>query len=397
MIRCTIRPAALALAAVMSCAAAPRCVLAASGHALAAPPTRAATQYNLADKALAASGYDVVAYFPEGGGKPVKGSKEFEFEHAGARYRFSSRKNLDAFKANPDRYEPAFGGWCAYAMADGDKVEVDPESFLISNNRLFLFYKGFLNDTRSKWLKQPADLESKADAAWTRLTGEQPRRAGVAAAPQPLAPRLAKMKDDANTRLPADVRDLYERNIKAVAADPAIASALKVGDTAPDFDLPDARGGTVSLKALRAKGPVVLAWYRGGWCPYCNLELRALQERLADFTAAGATLVAISPQAPDGSLSTAEKNGLAFPVLTDAGNAVARRYGIAYTLPAELQQAFKGKLDLATINANAPDSLPVSATYVVAPDGRILFAHVDADYRTRAEPEEVLKAVRQTK
>lgn len=134
-------------------------------------PARAdVAELNLAKGALAIDGWDPVAYFTEGGGKPQKGKDEFQFVHRGVTYRFASKAHLDTFRATPDRFEPAYGGWCAYAMADGRKVEVDPESFLIQDGELLLFYNGFFSNTRKAWHKEGAEkLRDKANKEWTRV------------------------------------------------------------------------------------------------------------------------------------------------------------------------------------------------------------------------------------
>ncbi len=143
---------------------------------------------------LAIQGWDPVACFPEGGGKAAKGSPKLSAVHGGVTYRFATGANRKLFLADPWRYEPAYGGWCAYAMADGEKVEVDPESFRILDGRLFLFYDGFFGDTRAKWLKDESGLLKKADTAWPQLSGETNRgdaartealRAAAAPAPAP--------------------------------------------------------------------------------------------------------------------------------------------------------------------------------------------------------------------
>lgn len=132
--------------------------------------------YNVSKLALAIEGYDPVAYFPEGGGKPRKGDKGTTFTHNGITYRFTSKEHLELFKSNPDKYEPAHGGWCTYAMgASGEKVEVDPESYVVENGRLFLFYKGFFADTRKQFLADKAKLLSAADDHWRKAAGEEPR------------------------------------------------------------------------------------------------------------------------------------------------------------------------------------------------------------------------------
>jgi hypothetical protein len=145
-----------------------------------APPQpdwkRAPEQWNVEDDygvKLAIQGWDPVAYFPEGGGKPAKGEKKFSVVQGDITYRFASAEHSKLFAADPWKYEPAYGGWCAYAMgAKGEKVEVDPESFRILDGRLFLFYNGLFADTRSKWLKEETELLGKADAAWVKLSGE---------------------------------------------------------------------------------------------------------------------------------------------------------------------------------------------------------------------------------
>lgn len=125
---------------------------------------------NLDKKGLALSGYDPVAYFPVGGGKPKKGSKDITLVQGGVTWRFASEKHRDLFKAAPKTYEPVYGGWCAYAMASGDKVEIDPKSFLIEEGRLHVFYDSFFADTRKKWLKETgAVLRPKADASWKKF------------------------------------------------------------------------------------------------------------------------------------------------------------------------------------------------------------------------------------
>lgn len=175
-----------------------------------------------------------------------------------------------------------------------------------------------------------------------------------------------------------------------------VDSSLQVGQSAPDFELSNVKGEQVSLKNALANGPVVLSFYRGGWCPYCNLELRYLQQFLPQFQDAGATLIAVSPQMPDASLSTQEKEGLEFEVLSDVGNKVAREYGLVFTLPESLH-AMYGNLEginLAKDNGDDSFELPVPATYLIDKNGTIKYAFAHADYTKRAEPEDVLKALK---
>jgi peroxiredoxin len=175
------------------------------------------------------------------------------------------------------------------------------------------------------------------------------------------------------------------------------ASALREGDVAPDFSLPDARGHVVALKTLLDHGPVVISFYRGGWCPFCNLELRSLQRVLPEIVPMGASLVAISPQLPDSSLSTQEKNRLTFPVLSDVGNIEAKRFGIVFTLPTALVEANRAiGRDLVEINgeAGAAAQLPMPATFVLDKSGVIRLAFVEEDWSKRLDPDIVVDTLR---
>jgi peroxiredoxin len=167
------------------------------------------------------------------------------------------------------------------------------------------------------------------------------------------------------------------------------------GDAAPDFTLPNARGVPVTLSKLLAKGPVVLVFYRGGWCPYCNLQLRAYQRALPELRALGASLVAVSPEAPDKSLSTTEKNALEFEVLSDVLGEAGRAYRLFFDLSDELKTLYAaGGNDLAQWNADGQWHLPMPATYVIGTDGQVALAYVDAESRNRLEPAEVVSALR---
>jgi peroxiredoxin len=185
---------------------------------------------------------------------------------------------------------------------------------------------------------------------------------------------------------PVPVKKIYADGLKAVDESGVVAAAKQLGDKAPDFALTNAKGKTVRLSDVLKKGPVVLTWYRGGWCPYCNLTLRALQKELPNFKAAGATLLALTPEVPDQSMSTAEKNELEFEVLSDIDSNVAREYGIVYKLTDDVAKIYEEKFGLSSYNGNDDNELPLAATYIIAQDGTITYAFLDFDYRKRAEP-----------
>lgn len=179
------------------------------------------------------------------------------------------------------------------------------------------------------------------------------------------------------------------------SAEAAIGGALGVGQRAPDFALPDIDGGTVRLSALLSNGPVVLTFYRGAWCPYCNSSLQGFQAELGEILDAGGYLVAVSPQAEIGSQEMAESNALSFPVLSDAGNRVSREYGLVFEVDSSTQEQYKAVgIDLAEVNGVDAWELPVPATYVIAQDGTVRAAFVEADYTRRADPRDVIAALK---
>jgi len=172
-------------------------------------------------------------------------------------------------------------------------------------------------------------------------------------------------------------------------------NAIKLGELAPDFILPNPKGNAISLASLLLKGPVVVTFYRGSWCPYCNIQLRALQARLADIHALSAQLVAISPQVPDDSLNTDEINTMDFIVLSDQNANVASNYGVAWEVPEFLLEHMRKdrQLDLEAINNGNSNILPIPATFVIDSDGKIVWRFVDVDYRTRSEPDDIIDAL----
>lgn len=192
--------------------------------------------------------------------------------------------------------------------------------------------------------------------------------------------------------------DIIKLDIEEKRDEGILKKALHEGDKIPDFELPDVKRGMVRSRDLLAKGPLVIIFYRGQWCPYCNLQLHAFQKGLNQIHALGAELVAISPQTPDNSLSMAQKDSLQFYVLSDARGSVGKKFGLMYKMSDDLIRVFKRKgTDIAQFNGNDDWELPLALTYVAAPDGTITYAFLDVDHRRRASVKEVLRALRKIK
>jgi peroxiredoxin len=195
--------------------------------------------------------------------------------------------------------------------------------------------------------------------------------------------------------LPAEKRAANERAIEELRGSGIAERALGVGGKAPEFELADGTGKVFRSRELLERGRLAICFYRGRWCPYCMMQLEALQQIWPQAQNAGATLVAISPQNPKHTALTAEQHHLKFPVLSDAGNKVARQFGLVYRVPEHLEAQYrKTFVNLPVCNGDESWELPLAATYVIERDGTVLFAEVEADYKRRAEPEEVLQVIR---
>jgi peroxiredoxin len=173
---------------------------------------------------------------------------------------------------------------------------------------------------------------------------------------------------------------------------------LQVGDQLASFELPNQLGQTITLDELQGDSNIVISFYRGGWCPYCNIELCVLQQALPEFKSHGARLIAISPQLPDESMSTAEKNELSFPVLSDAGNKVAREFGLVFTLSEQLRPLYESfNIDLPATNGDKSFELPIPATFIIDSDGVVKGAFVNADYKQRMDPSDIINVLKEIK
>jgi len=206
--------------------------------------------------------------------------------------------------------------------------------------------------------------------------------------------KLAAQLNEVTAQIPAGIAGRIKTGVDEVTISRA-APGLAVGDAAPNFALSDAVGNQVVLTELLSNGPVVVTFYRGEWCPYCNLQLRALQQALPEIVSTGATLVAISPQAPDRGLTMTEKHELAFPVLSDLDQSVSESYKVRFDVTGELEdlQVNVFQNDPAEQNADGRRSLPVPSTFVIDRDGIVRFASANADWRVRVEPADVIAAL----
>ncbi|QXQ07636.1 AhpC/TSA family protein [Sphingosinicellaceae bacterium] len=219
----------------------------------------------------------------------------------------------------------------------------------------------------------------------------------IAQSDLPLQGKLDAFKFEFDTRLapPAAVEALH-RSVDELIASGAPERALKVGDVAPEFSLPDPDGTTVSSRTLLARGPLVVTFYRGNWCPFCNYDLTALEECRSEIEARGASLVAISQQTAPNSRKSQRQNGLGFPILGDHGGKVALQFNVRWMLPDYLRVAHKTLgADLTQFNGEDSWTLPMPARYVIAQDGTIIYAEVNADYTRRPEPSAIFPVLEQ--
>lgn len=188
--------------------------------------------------------------------------------------------------------------------------------------------------------------------------------------------------------LEASVHGLLHQGIDELISAEIASNALSVGDRAPEFILPDTQGNPVSSRQLLAQGPLVVSFYRGNWCPYCSMDLQALQAVLPELRNCHTNLVAISPQLPVNGQQMQQEQGLTFPLLTDSGNSLAAQFGLRFVLADYLVELYTNILgiDLTKLNDRSGWTLPMPARFVIAPKGDIIYAEVNPDYTRRADP-----------
>ncbi len=171
-----------------------------------------------------------------------------------------------------------------------------------------------------------------------------------------------------------------------------IKNSISVGQKIADFTLPDINNNKVTLYNELKDNIIILSFYRGGWCPVCNIQLHSLQNYLSEFDKLGAKLIAVSPETPDNSLTTAKKNEISFKVLSDVGNLVGKKYGLVFTIPKDARHIYKNfGIDIEKHNGDDKFEIPITATFIINKNAKIIYAFKDTDYKNRADPEEIIK------
>jgi peroxiredoxin len=197
---------------------------------------------------------------------------------------------------------------------------------------------------------------------------------------------FAKLTGEEKSRYLSEIKDVETRGL--------LFGAKNQKDKTPDFSLTDISGKTVSLHAALENGPVILFWYRGSWSPYCTLTLRYMQRMNKEFLANGAMLMALSAEKKEKAARTAKRFKITYPLLSDTGNTVARSFGLVYPINEELQKQYEKDFKWSGFYSSVPSELPLTALYIIHPNQKIVYAHVQADYRNRAEPGELLRVLK---
>jgi len=211
--------------------------------------------------------------------------------------------------------------------------------------------------------------------------------------------KIKSYQEAFKNKVPQETREVMLKATQTLVEQNISKNALKVGDQVNPFVLPNALNNEISLKdELENNDFVVLNFYRGGWCPYCNLELKEFQSILGELKTLNSSLIAISPQTPDASLSTQEKNELSFEVLSDEKNVIAKEFGLVFSLADELKPIYESfKINLPASNDDDSYEIPMPATYVLDKKGTVIFAFIDEDYTKRCEPQLILDIIQKNK
>ena len=209
-----------------------------------------------------------------------------------------------------------------------------------------------------------------------------------------LATQIQQFNIELAAQVPQEVLEAFGKSIEDLKTKNIEEKSIKIGETIPNFSLKNAKNEVVNSSDILKNGKMIIAFYRGSWCPYCNLELKALQEKISEFKEKNATLVAISPQSPDNSLTVIEKHHLTFEVLTDKDNVFAKQLGIVFELQDFVLPYYHALgIDLSSFNENTNNSLPIPAVFVVNESSKIIYKFADANYMNRVDIDELLKTL----
>ncbi|WP_422858964.1 peroxiredoxin-like family protein [Flagellimonas sp. S174] len=207
-----------------------------------------------------------------------------------------------------------------------------------------------------------------------------------------LTKELTQRRENSAKAIPQDKYQVMQQSTQKLLDAKLSARAVKTGDTLPNFMLPDESGNEITLNQILQQDYLIISFYRGGWCPYCNMELRALQQFSEDFKNFGANLVAISPETPDNSLTTSEKNELQFKILSDIDNQYAKELNLAFQMPEDLKDVYHSfGLHVDEHNGNSNYELPMPATYIIDKNKNVIYDFVPEDYTQRLDPKEILE------
>tara|TARA_R110002072_G_scaffold23949_1_gene81841 strand:+ start:22384 stop:23028 length:645 start_codon:yes stop_codon:yes gene_type:complete len=209
-----------------------------------------------------------------------------------------------------------------------------------------------------------------------------------------LTEQLTEKRNNSAKVIPSEKIEIMQQSTAKLKSQNLSEKALTTGQKLPFFTLKSSNGDYVSLEDFKSEF-LVVSFYRGGWCPYCNLELKALQAILPELNELNGELIAISPETPDNSISTSQKNELTFTILSDIDNTYAKSVGLVFQIPNDLQSVYNGfGIDVEKHNGNSDFELPMPATYLVNRDREVIFSFVPEDYTERLDPETILQFIK---
>ncbi|WP_160136140.1 peroxiredoxin-like family protein [Chryseobacterium sp. c4a] len=209
-----------------------------------------------------------------------------------------------------------------------------------------------------------------------------------------LAKQIEYLNQELSSQLPQEILEVFGKSIEEMKTLNIEENSIRIGDQIPEFSLLNAFGKIITSEEVLKNGKMILVFYRGNWCPYCNLELKFLQDNLSRIQERGAVLIAVSPQIPDHSLNITEKNNLEFEVLTDVDNHYAEKLGIVFKLQDFVLPYYKGLgIDLFDFNKNNDHILPVPAVFVIDENRMVTYKFLDVNYMNRVDVEELIQAL----